>query len=155
MNVGIIVYSQTGNTLSVAKRLKDALEAKGLQAAVERVTIEGEKLTNEPIIITSAPDAAKYDALVFASPVMAFSLCPVMKQYLKQLPDLKGKKAGCFVTQGLPYDWMGGSRAIRIMSAALKDKGAEVAATGIVHWKNETAREEQAAKTVEALCAAL
>jgi len=50
---------------------------------------------------------------------------------------------------------MGGSRAIRIMNAALKDKGAEVAATGIVHWKNETAREEQAAKTVEALCAAL
>ncbi len=155
MNIGIIVYSQTGNTLSVARRLKDALEAKGLTAAVEQITVEGEIQAGKPINITSAPDTAKYDALVFASPVMAFSLNPVMKEYFKLLPDLKGKKAGCFVTQGLPYNWMGGSRAIKSMSVALKDKGAEVAATGIVHWKDETARETQAAKTVETLCGAL
>lgn len=155
MNIGIIVYSQTGNTLSVAQRLKGAIEAKGHSAAIEQVTAEGELQPGKPVNIASSPDAAKYDALVLASPVMAFSLNPVMKAYLNELPDIAGKKALCFVTQGLPFDWMGGNQALKHMSAALKQKGAEVCGAGIVHWKDEEKREAQAAKTVETLCGAL
>jgi flavodoxin len=154
MNIGIIVYSETGNTLSVAQRIKDSAQAKGHTAVLERITMEGKIEPGKPINITYSPDAAKYDALIFASPVMAFSLNPVMKAYLEKLPDLKGKKAGCFVTQGLPADWMGGNKAVKYMSAALKKAGADVMASGIVHWKDETKREAQAAKTVETLCGA-
>lgn len=152
MNVGIIVYSETGNTLIVAQRLKGALEAKGHSAAVEQVTIEGKVERGKPINLKSRPDAAKYDALIFASPVMAFSLNPVMKAYLSGLSGLKGKTAGCFVTQGLPADWMGGNQAIKHISSALKDKGAGICGSGIIHWRNEAKREVQAAKAVETLC---
>ena len=31
MNIGIIVYSQTGNTLSVAKKLEEKLSATGIR----------------------------------------------------------------------------------------------------------------------------
>lgn len=40
----------------------------------------------------SAPDVSGYDAVIFASPVQAFSLAPVMKLYLSKLPSLAGKK---------------------------------------------------------------
>ncbi len=98
------------------------------------------------------PDPAKYDALVFAAPVMGFMLNPVMKAYLVQMGDIKGKKAACFTTQHLPAGWMGGNRALRTMSASLKKKGAQVFKGGIVHWKDEQKRSLQTDSVVEAIC---
>lgn len=153
MNIGIIVYSQTGNTLSVAEKLRDALKSKGHTATIDRITAEGDVSPNsgKPLTLKSKPDPSKYDALVFASPVMAFSLNPVMKAYLAQMKELKGVKAACFVTQQLPADWMGGNRAIRIISRALKEKGADVCCSAIVHWKDEIKREQQTAEAVAAM----
>lgn len=133
MEIGIIVYSQTGNTLKAAESIREALKARGHKAVIEQVTIEGEMSPEKPIVLTSKPDASKYDALIFASPVMAFSLNPVMKAYLPQIKELKGKKAACFVTQGLPFNWMGGNQALKQMSGLLRSKGAEVCGTGIAH----------------------
>lgn len=146
MEIGIIVYSQTGSTLKAAESIKEALKARGHKAAIEQVTIEGEITPDKPVVLTSKPDASKYDALVFASPVMAFSLNPVMKAYLPQIKELKGKKAACFVTQGLPFNWMGGNQALKLMSGLLKSKGAEICGTGIAHKD-----EKQAAGAIAAL----
>ena len=88
MNIGIIVYSQTGNTLSVAERLKEALSSKGHTSSIERVEIVAESLHPK---LKAAPDTVPYDALVLASPVHAFTLAPAMKAYLAQLPELSGK----------------------------------------------------------------
>jgi len=41
MNIGIIVYSQTGNTLSVAKKLEERLSAAGHSVNLEQVTVAG------------------------------------------------------------------------------------------------------------------
>lgn len=38
MNIGIIVFSKTGNTLSVAEKLQGALIEMGHKAALEKVT---------------------------------------------------------------------------------------------------------------------
>ena len=151
MNVGIIVYSGTGNTLSIAQRLKGALEAKGHSAELEQITVEGEIAPNRPVVLKTAPDATKYEAVILAAPVMAFSLNPVMKSYLKHMGDLSGKKAGCFVTKQLPGNWTGGNRAIKAFSAALKEKGALVRNTAIIHWKDEAKREKEAAEAIAAL----
>ena len=151
MNVGIIVYSRTGNTLSIAQSLKSAFEAKGHSAQLERISVEGEIVPNKPVTLKTAPDAAKYDAVILAAPVMAFSLNPVMKAYLQQMGGLSDKKAGCFVTKQLPGNWTGGSRAIKAISAALKEKGASVLGTAIIHWKNEAMREKETEEAITAL----
>jgi len=42
MNIGIIVYSQTGNTLSVAKKLEEKLSLAGHSATLEQVKVVSE-----------------------------------------------------------------------------------------------------------------
>lgn len=150
MNIGIIVYSQTGNTLKIAQIIKDALASKGHKATIEQVTAEGKIDPNSTVNLSSKPDAAKYDAVVFASPVMAFSLNPVMKSYLPQIKELGGKKAACFVTHAFPLGWMGGNQALKQICELVKAKGAKVAGTAIVHSSGK--KEKQVSEAVSALC---
>ena len=139
MNIGIIVYSQTGNTLKAAESVKEALAAQGHSVSIERITAEGEVSPNTAVSLKSKPDPSKYDALVFASPVMGFALNPAMKAYLKQVKELGGKKAACFVVQGLPFNWMGGNQALKLMGELLKHKGADVCGTGVVYRSEKQA----------------
>jgi flavodoxin len=152
MNIGIIVLSQTGHTLQVAEKLKEALKGKGHSAVVEQITITGEIAPDKPAMITSAPDAAKYDAVVFAAPVMAFSLNPAMKAYLSQMKEMAGKKTGFLVTKQWPSKWTGGNGAVKTMKTLVEAKGGIACASGIVGWGNETKREAQIQAAVDALC---
>jgi len=135
MNIGIIVYSQTGNTLQVANKVKERLIGEGHSAALEQVTVVGERTPKtKDFALESKPRVEAYDAVVFASYVEAFSLCAVMSRYLKGIDSLQDKQVACLVTQQFPYPWMGGSRAIKQMKALCQTKGATVRATGIVNW---------------------
>ena len=151
MNIGIIVFSRTGNTLSVAEKILKAAVNQGHTAAIERIHAEHEEPGNKfPLRLTALPEAKAYDAVIFGAAVEAFSLSPVLKVYLEQLPSLGGRKAGCFVTQHLKKPWMGGNRAIRQMRALLKAKGLDAQATGIVNWTSP-AREAQIAAVAASL----
>jgi len=145
MNIGIIVFSRTGNTLSVAEKIRKAAAAQGHTTTIERIRAEHEEPGNNfPLRLTFLPDPKPYDAVIFGAAVEGFSLSPALKAYLAGIPSLEGKRAGCFVTQHLPKAWMGGNRAIRQMLTLCKAKGLDVRATGIVNWTNP-AREAQAA----------
>lgn len=130
MKIGIIVYSQTGNTYSVVSKLKEKL---GNSATVLRLETVGEVKPSK-IKIKEFPKVDKYGVLILAAPVQAFSLCIPMLTYLNGLDSLKNKKVGLVVTQGFPYAWMGGNRAIRQMINICKLKGATIIGTGIVNW---------------------
>jgi len=152
MNAGIIVYSQTGNTLSVAEKLKKALEADGHTVNIERVEIQGDSTGSPaPVKLESAPDITPYDFVVFASPVHAFSLAPAMKTYLSQVSNLTGKKVCCFVTQHMKKAWMGGNNAVRQIKTICKTKGADIIASGVVNWSGNT-RSEQIDDIIERFC---
>lgn len=143
MKVGIIIHSHTGNTLSVAEKLKDALAAKGHSATLERVSAVNEDPSAQgPVELKNIPEASSYDALIFGAPVRAFSLTPAMKAYLAQLSTLKDKKVGCFITQQFPFAWMGGNRTINQMKTACEAKGAVLFSTGVVNWSSKK-REEK------------
>ncbi len=151
MNIGIIVYSQTGNTLSVAKKLEEKLSATGHSATLEQVKVVGErKRGGRDFRLETLPDTGPYDALVFGSAVEAFSLSPVLTTYLKQIESLQGKKVACLVTQLFPYPWMGGNRATRQMRKLCEAKGATVCGLGIVNWMRPR-REKTTAKAVDRL----
>jgi flavodoxin len=138
MNIGIIVYSHTGNTLSVAQRLKDRLTGEGNTVAIEQVeAVNEDPRTAVKVVLKTIPDISKYDVLLFGSPVHGFSLAPVMKEYLSQVPSLKGKKVGCFVTHQLPFQWMGGTKTIKQMQGLCEAKGESVYGAGIVNWSSK------------------
>lgn len=138
MKVGIIVHSHTGNTLSVAQKLKEQLLAAGHSVTLEQVTAVNESPSaGGKIQLKTIPDPSSYDALIIGAPVQGFSLSPVMKVYLSQIPSLKGKKVSCFTTQLFPFAWMGGNRAIEQTKKACKTKGVNISETGIINWSRK------------------
>ena len=151
MNIGIIVYSQTGNTLSVAEKLKEKLTAAEHTVSLEKVTVAGgRKQGDRTFQLETQPDPGPYDAVLFASYVEAFSLCEVMARYLKQLESLDGKRVACLVTQAFPYPWMVGNRAIRQMRKRCQSKGATVVGSDVVNWA-KSRREMTTATAVDRL----
>ena len=135
MNIGIIVYSQTEHTLSVAQKLSEKLSADGHIVNVERVVPKGEVKPNDvDVSFREQPDTNPYDALIFGSPVHAFNVAPAMKAYLNQIPSLQDKKVACFVTKSLPLDWTGGNQAIKTMKTICQSKGGIILGSGIVNW---------------------
>jgi menaquinone-dependent protoporphyrinogen IX oxidase len=139
MKIGIIVHSQTGNTYSVAEKLKEKLQAAGHSVNIERIAPVGEQQQQSPwdvdkIQLEKLPDLGSYDALIFGAPVQAFRLPAVMAAYMKKIPSLGGKKVALFVTKGLPFHWTGGNKAISTMRKAVESRGGKVAETGIIVW---------------------
>jgi menaquinone-dependent protoporphyrinogen IX oxidase len=135
MKICVIVYSQTGNTLSVAEKLKDALAAKGCDVELQRVVATGGDPGARALdTLVQTPDPNGYDALVFASPVQAFSLAQAMQLYLSQISCTQAGTVCCLVTQHFKKPWLGGNRAIRKMCALLARKNIPTSETGIVNW---------------------
>lgn len=150
MNIGIIVHSHTGNTLSVSQKLEESFLKAGHSAKIERVTaVNEDPNAAKNCVLKTAPDVRTYDTLVFAAPVRGFALSPVMKLYLSGISSLSGKKVGLFVTQTFPRPWMGGNQAMRQMKEACEQKNAAVLKTGIINWKSSK-REEQIKSLVDA-----
>jgi flavorubredoxin len=154
VNIGIIVHSETGNTLSVARKLEEKLVAAGHSVTLEHLKIIGEaRPGRDDFSYETLPDTGEYDALVFASPAQAFQLAVGMGAYLKQVPALQGKQVGLLVTEAFPWPWLGGNRAIRQMTAVCEEKGATVSASGIVNWMNRR-REQMIVDVTDRLSAA-
>ncbi len=145
MRIGIIFYSKTGNTKSVAERLFKKLSNEFEDVKIEEITITGD--IEKGFQIDNNPPVNDYDIVVFGSWVMAFSLNPVMKKYLSMLPSLKDKKIFCMVTQHFPYKWMGGSNCLNQMRKIVKSKYGELYLTDVVSWTNKK-REEQIEKII-------
>ncbi len=138
MKIGIIVYSNSGNTYSVAKKLGISLTKEGHDVDIERIDAKREDKSLPPNInLIKAPNVNKYNGIVFASFVEAFSLCPEMKTYLKQLTSLEDKKIAAFVTKGLPFSWTGGKNAIKKIQEICEDKNGSVNKTGIISWSSK------------------
>lgn len=155
MKVGIVVYSQTGNTLSVAEKLRDKLAARGHGVSLERLspTLADPK-DLKSFRFDSLPDLSGYEAVVLAAPVQGFSLCRAMAAYLRELPDLSGRLVACFATKQLNSAWTGGSKALASMSEAAEAKGGRVCAAGFVCWKSRQ-REKDIEDLTEKLAKAL
>ncbi|MDF2593434.1 MAG: flavodoxin/nitric oxide synthase [Clostridia bacterium] len=137
MKIGIIVYSHTGNTFSVAQRLEEKLTAEGHSVKIEKVTVTNDnEMDASRIQLSNIPDASAYDALVFGAPVRGMSLSAAMTAYLSQLTNLKEKSIFCYLTQFFPFPSMGGNRAMGQIKKICESKSLKVSNTGIVNWSN-------------------
>jgi len=154
MNIGIMVFSKTGNTLSVAEKLHETLLEKGHKAVLEQVTASNDvEMDPKKVVLSNVPSTQGYDMLVFAAPVNGFRLAAVMKAYLQGIPSLEGKLLAGFVTQAFAFPSWGGKQAIRGMEALVDAKGGELSATGVVNWMFAGKRKALIAETVEKIAA--
>ena len=131
MNIGIIFHSKTGTTLGFGHLIGGTLREEGHQ--VELVDLQtdvqinfGSIRSTPPFKVTNLPNGNKYDALLVAGPVWAFSASPVIYTAVKKLKNIKGKKVLPFVTMGFPWSWLGGRQAIALLTTELSAAGAIV-----------------------------
>jgi len=132
MKKGIVIYSKTGNTLGVAKRLAFKMNLEVMEVKVEN---DDPNILN-PVLV-EAPDVSSYDHLVFAAPVHGFNLSKAMYVYLNQLPDLSGKTVDLFITHFFPFAWMGGNRTLKQMKMIIEGKHAIVNQMTSINWKSK------------------
>lgn len=89
MNIGIIVYSHTGHTLSVAQALRKAFVDDGHDVTLEQLeTVEPLRMADTTAELKFAPAVDGYDALVLACPVHGGTPAPPMRVYLDGLATL-------------------------------------------------------------------
>lgn len=149
MKIGMIIYSKTGNTNLVAKKIKEKFEAIGHNVSLEQlVTFQDEETDINKIKLENMPKVDDYDLLILGAPVRGFSLAPVMKAYLMRGSNLDEKKIGVYVTQYFPFKPMGGNQAITQFKVACEAKGGKVLKTGIINWSNAK-REKQIEELVD------
>ncbi len=139
MKVGIIVWSATGNTLSVAESFSETLTADGHTVTIEKIAIDAPDPARRPEswTLTGTPDPTPYDALVFGSPVEAFSLSGVMSRYLSEIDDLSGKPIFTYVTQYFPKPWMGGTNAVKQLTKRVENKGGAPCGMAVINWSSK------------------
>lgn len=151
MKTAIIVHSLTGNTLSVANRLKDSLEKRGIDVYLEKVEPSGGENKNEmdlkKITFPSRLNLEEFDNIVMAGPVRGFSMSPVLKAYFEE-SSLKNRKVYMFVTHFFPFAFMGGNSAISQMKNFVEQRGGIVLDSSIIDWKNPS-RERKIQTLVE------
>ncbi len=136
MKIGIIVYSETGHTYNVAKQLQKSLE-KTNKVTLERIEIiRPNKKNRNQYSFKCKPAIKDYDLIIFGSFTEAFSLAPVMLQYLNSL-NLSNKKVMCLITHYFPYAWMGGNRSLKQLQTTCEEQGANVLKTGIINWSHK------------------
>ena len=151
MKIGIIIYSETGNTLSVGVKLKEELELLKIDVNLHNIELTDDSNARRNIIkFKDNINLDSYDMLIFGSPVQAFSLSLVMSKYLKEA-NLNNKKVMCFVTQAFPFSWMGGNRAIKQMNNICLKKDAEIINNGIINWYRKD-KEERVEKLIKRMC---
>ncbi len=111
MNIGVVYYSFSGNTRQACVFLKECLSDKGhsvecldlqpvheTKAFIKQCIQAARKQT--PELLECNYDLAKYEMVIFASPVWAFAVAPALNAYLQKAQNLAGKKTACFLTCG-------------------------------------------------------
>jgi len=137
MNIGIIVYSKTGNTMSVLQQLAKKLSHAGHAVTIDEVRAsQATPGSGQDIEFARIPDITGYDALVLGSPVHGFNLAKTMQEFLSRMDPLGGKPVALLITQFFPFPWLGGNRALRQLTQLCQDKQGQVRAGKIINWSH-------------------
>ena len=150
MDIGIIVYSHTGHTLSVALKLKEILSKKTHNVTLERLQ------TRVPLTMTALtaelktiPNIESYDAVILGTPVRGGEPSPPMKAFLEQIDSFDGKMVAILVTGFFPFDW-GRKQTIVSLETICRSKDAELCGSVSVRWLN-LKRKRQITKVLDSV----
>lgn len=147
MKIGIIVYSETGNTLALCERARDILSGDGLDVTLVRLEAD---ILGDARSLRGLPPAEHYDLVILGTPVHGFSLPVPVQQYLARAKFREGVRYGVLVTQFFKADWLGGTRTVSQAVAALARFHPVVYGTAIVHVRSRR-KDEQVNAAMRAL----
>lgn len=134
MTVGIIVYSQTGHTLSVATTLHERLTALGRSATLQQIeTVDAAGPRDPTGTLKTAPSVDGYDAIVFGSPAWGGVPAWPTTHYLDRIPSLQDRRVAILVAGALPAT-IGRNQTIAKLTEICEGKGATVLGAGSVCW---------------------
>lgn len=91
MKVLLCIFSGTGNTLKVGKKLAEELEGYGCETDIYRICAD-----------SPMPSIESYDVLIVGYPVHAFNTPTIALDFLKKLPLASGKNTYIIRTSGEP-----------------------------------------------------
>ncbi|HAV20025.1 MAG TPA: hypothetical protein DCX17_03260 [Firmicutes bacterium] len=145
MEIGILVYSETGHTISVIDAFKKANEASHV-IDIFRISTNASKtsISNIPTTIK------KYERLIIAGPVQGFSLCAPLILAIKEIGDFGDKKMDILLTQHFRWAALGGNRALRQAQTEIIFRHGNVEKSTIVHWSSRH-REDQIQQAIKLL----
>lgn len=151
MKIGMIVYSHTGNTLSVAEKLQQRLSEAGHAVTLERLeTVGPATLATESDPLKARPTIEPYDALVLACPVRGGTPAPPILTFLETVDSLAGKHVACLVTGFFPFDGWGRNQTIARLKEICESKGATFHGAESVGWFS-LSRKRQISDAVDGL----
>jgi flavodoxin len=152
MKIGIIIYSRTNNTFSVARELEERFVKLNHETSLLHISAKDDnQRSSKNVQLADSPDITPFDVLIFASPVHAFNLSPIMQAYLNQLPTLEDKIVAGFVTQAFPFAFMGGNQAIASLKALVQLKSATLVKELIINWFPRKKRKKAIEETISTL----
>ncbi|MEN6330021.1 MAG: flavodoxin [Methanobacteriaceae archaeon] len=126
MKTLIACYSYTGNTMVIAQRISENIDADltKIQAVKDRwymIKVIHAFLEKKWPIEDCVTDLSDYDSLLLCCPVWAGRVPPGVNQYLTQLKNVMGKKLAVMVTMG----GNGNEMATSQIKTALEVRGME------------------------------
>lgn len=149
MNIAINVHSQSGHSIKVARALSSKFTDNKHEVDLSLLRTSGTlKPRSMNFELIKTPSVDGFDLVIVGGPVWAFSLSPVVRKYLREMGNIKGKKILCFVTKGLPFTWTGGSQALTVIKHELTLSGAIVLPSQII-WEKQIANAAQLEEVVE------
>jgi len=134
MTIGIVYYSRTGNTRTVAQLLAEKLKQQ--KASVDLIEIEAVKRPGffsagraamkqlELPIKNTNVDLGKYSTLIVGSPTWGGCCSPFIKTFFSSAKNINGKKTALFITGGGLPDPQGNPR--QMMQQYLSNFGANL-----------------------------
>jgi flavodoxin len=151
MKIGVVIYSLSGHTRSVAKRLEQALSTAGHTVTVEEIeTVGPVKPGMHTAELVDDPDVEAYEGLVLGVPVWGGHPASPMRAYLEQVESLSGKRVACLTTGFFPFANWGRNQTLTEMAEACEVRGAEVVGSESVGWLS-LSRRRQIDEAVDAI----
>jgi len=127
MNVAIVIYSKTGMTFKIAQKISLLLTDSKINCDIIRLQTKDELRPRlKTVSILTKANLDSYDTVIFGTPVWAFTAAPVVPAFLKNKPELKGKKVLNYITMGLPFKFMGGNSTQTLIDSLTSACGATV-----------------------------
>ena len=112
MNYAIIYWSRYGNGKRIVEYLSEKIKSKDFQINVYKT---------DEVNPSSMPEA---DLYIFSSPTEAFNIQKNMRNLMKKIENMDGKKYGIINTHGMNRDWL--KKMEKLLSKKNMEKIAEV-----------------------------
>lgn len=144
MKLGLIVYSESGHTLSVVSQIEGILIQK--QIEVKKMTLHSQ-IEKGTRILVEPPQLESCDAYIIASAVQGFQLAKPMSDYLVRNPLPRDAKIGILLTEYFKVMFLGGNYSLKQAKATIDVSSHPVVVEKVIHWSSKK-REEQIKEAV-------